>query len=161
MAAKQYHLIHANLANLRAPLSDPSMTGYGDQLEKIDSQAERFAGFISQPELPDAGKVFNGDMLLYVSVWEEVEMLERFVNNSRHAELHSRPEEWFISDEYPPYVLFWLPAEEKVTEQEVKDRFALLDEKGPTTSAFTFERRFTVTAMLTAELKQIPRNSLV
>ena len=160
MAKQQFQLVHANLAHMRAPLNDPIMAGYSERLDEIDSLAERFPGFISQPKLPDAGKFYNGDVLLHVSIWEEVEMLERWSNKSKHAELHSRPEEWFYDDEYPPYVLFWVPAGGEVTEREIKERFELLVENGPSPTAFTIQRRFTVEAMLTAGQKRIIRTSM-
>jgi hypothetical protein len=160
MAKQKYYLIHANLAQLQTPLDDPIMVRVAKRQDEIDSLAERMPGFVSQPELSDKGKVYNGEMLLNVSIWEEVEMLERFVNNPKHANLLARPEEWFVDDDYPPFVLFWAPVEEKVTEREIKERFELLDQNGPSTLAFTIERRFTILAMLTASLKRIPRNSM-
>jgi hypothetical protein len=160
MAKQKYYLIHANLAQLQTPLDDPIMVRVAKRQDEIDSLAERMPGFVSQPELSDKGKVYNGEMLLNVSIWEEVEMLERFVNNPKHANLLARPEEWFVDDEYPPYVLFWALVEGKLTEREIKERFELLDQHGPSTLAFTIERRFTVLAMQTAGLKRIPRNSM-
>ena len=160
MAKQKFHLVHANLAHMRAPLNDPIMAGYSERLDEIDSLAERFPGFVSHPELSDKGKFYDGNMLLYVSIWEEVEMLERFVNNKKHAELHSRPDEWFHISEYPPYVLFWIPAGARVTERQIKERFELLSESGPSPTAFTIQRRFTVEAMLTASQKRIVRTSM-
>ena len=160
MAKQKYYLVHANLAEMQAPLDDPVMAGVNKRQDEIDSFAERMPGFVSQPALSDEGEVYNGEMVLNVSIWEEVELLERFVNNPKHAARLARPEEWFVDDEYPPYVLFWAPAEGKLTEREIKERFELLDQTGPTTMAFTIERRFTVEAMLTAGQKRIPRNSM-
>jgi hypothetical protein len=160
MAKQKYYLVHANLAQLQTPLDNPVMVRLTKRQDEIDSLAERMPGFVSQPELSDAGKVYNSEMLLNVSIWEEVELLERFVNNPKHAALLARPEEWLVDDEYPPYVLFWAPAEVKLTEREIKERFELLDQNGPSTVAFTIERRFTVLAMLTAGLKRIPRISM-
>ncbi len=161
MSVQKYYLVYADLAQVRAPLDDPIMRGFAARQDEINSQAERMAGFVIQPELADQGKVFNGDMLLSVTVWEEIERLEQFINNEKHAKLLSRPEEWFVSNDYPPYVLFWAPAEGKLTENEIKKRFDLLHESGPSTLAFTFDRRFTVEAMLTAGLKNYERLSLV
>jgi len=160
MAKQKYYVVHANLAQMQASLDDAIMVRFTKRQDEIDSLAERMPGFVSQPELTDKGKVYNSEMLLNVSIWEEVEMLERFVNNPKHAALLARPEEWLVDDEYPPYVLFWATAEGKLTEREIKERFEMLDQNGPSTLAFTLERRFTIEAMLTAGQKRIPRNSM-
>ena len=160
MAEQQYYLVHANLAQARAPLDDATMKGFGESWDKFDDLAQRFAGFISQPDLPDKGKVYSSDMLLNVSIWEDVEKLERFISKGKNSELLAHRDEWFIERDYPPYVLYWFPAGEKVTEAEINERFEQLYENGPSPTAFTLERRFTLTAMLTSVLRRKPNTNL-
>ena len=160
MTKRTHNLVHANLAQPKADIDEAIMKGFSDRMDEIDAQAQRWPGFVSQPELPDEGKVYTGNMILNVSIWESVETLETFVNNSNHSDILDRPEEGFLDDDHPPFVLFWIPVAEGVTEQVIKERFDILQDIGPSPAAFTIERRFTVEAFLTSGLRRKPNTNL-
>ena len=63
-----YHLIHANVAIMRAPLDDPLMAGFVDLADEIDILAQNSPGFVAQPTPPDEGQVFTGRVLLNISI---------------------------------------------------------------------------------------------
>jgi hypothetical protein len=144
MNDKVHHLIHANVAVMRAPLSDPIMAEFLEQADEIDAIAQNSPGFVAQPSPPDEGQVYSGRTLLNLSVWESVESLERFTRGGRHATALARRADWFKQDDRPNYVLFWAPAGHIPTEAEVKGRLDYLTAHGPTPYAFTFDQRFTV-----------------
>lgn len=148
MTDNSYHLVHANLAQARAPLDDPLMAGFTDHLDEIDALAQSSPGFIAQPDLPDEGQVYSSNLLLNVSIWETVEDLEAFTYDSRHKSFLDQREMWFHRRDYPAYVLYWAPATEIVTELEIHRRFQRLNEEGPTLQAFTFIKRFSLAEWL-------------
>lgn len=148
MTDHQYHLIHANLARMRAPLDDPIMAGFLARMDEIDSLAREAEGFVDQPTPADEGEVFTGADLLNLSVWESVEALERFTYHGAHGRIMDRRAEWFEQSAAPTYVLYWAPAGQEPTEAEVKRRIDYLIKHGPTPFAFTFERNYSVDEML-------------
>lgn len=74
----EYHLIHANVALARAPLDDPIMAGFVQQVDQIDELAQAAPGFVAQPMPKEAGLIYTGRSLLNLSIWESVDSLEHF-----------------------------------------------------------------------------------
>lgn len=62
------HLAQLNIARMRAPLDDPIMSGFVDQLDHINSVAEQSPGFVwrLQTETGDATaiRIFDDDHIL-------------------------------------------------------------------------------------------------
>ena len=143
-----YHLVHANVAIIRAPLEDPRMADFVRQADELDALAQASAGFISQPTPEDDGSIFNHTRLLNLSIWESVKALEIFTFGPEHGQALARRTEWFIQYERPNYVLFWLPNSQQPTEKEVQIRLNYLAQNGPTPYAFNFEKRFSIKEML-------------
>ncbi|MCH7760765.1 DUF3291 domain-containing protein [candidate division TA06 bacterium] len=154
MSETTYHLVHANVAHMRAPLDDPIMTEFVEQIDEIDGIAHNLPGFVAQPTPPDAGVVFKDDVLLNMSIWKSVESLYEFTYKGKHDQVLERRAEWFEQQDTQAYVLFWFPAGEIPAEKEVKKRIETLHQKGATPHAFTFEERFTVEEMLAYREKE-------
>jgi hypothetical protein len=72
MSEKTYHLVHANVARMRAPLDDPLMAGFMARIEEINALAQKSPGFVTQPTPADEGAVYKDDVLLNMSIWEAV-----------------------------------------------------------------------------------------
>ena len=139
-----HHLIHANIAIMRAPLDDPRMVDFLALADKIDALAQAAPGFVAQTAPPDEGAVYTGNTLLNLSIWESVEHLKQFTYAGQHARALERRAEWFAQTPDRNYVLFWLPASEIPTEEEVARRRDYLSAYGPTPYAFTFNEGFTI-----------------
>lgn len=154
MSQQAYHLIHANVAISRAPFDDPMMEGFINQVDEINSMAQASPGFVAQPELPDAGEVFAGRMLLNVSIWESVEDLRSFTHQCKHAQALEQRAEWFEQSEVWNYVLFWLPAGHTPSETDVRRRIEHLRKNGPTSYAFNFKQPFSIDDMLSSESEE-------
>lgn len=107
------HLIHANVAIMRAPLDDPLMAGFVHLADEIDALAHSAPGFIAQPTPPDEGQVFTGRSLLNISIWESVKSLDRFIHHGQHATALERCVLWFEQQDRPNYVLYWAPPNRK------------------------------------------------
>lgn len=142
----RYDLAQLNVANVKYPLESPEMADFVDNLDRINALADRSPGFVwrLQTEEGDATAVdFMGpDMLVNMSVWEDVESLHNYVYRTAHAEIMSRRKEWFerMTESYT--VLWWIPEGTVPTPQEARRKLAQLRENGPTPGAFTFKKTF-------------------
>jgi len=148
MSVPTYNLVHVNIAAARASFDDPMMKGFVDRIDEIDGLAQSRPGFVSQPELPDEGRIYTGNTLVNVSIWESVEDLRQFTYASRHADILKMRAEWFVQSEAPNYVLYWGSAEEVPTEVEIKRRFDYLHQRAATPFAFSFKHTFSLEEML-------------
>jgi len=84
----------------------------------------------------------NENLLLNMSVWRDVESLNRYVYNSAHVELMRRRREFFerMPDAY--LVLWWVPAGHRPSIPEAIAKLESLRANGPTRDAFTFRQAF-------------------
>lgn len=133
---------------MRASIDDPIMKGFVDQIDEIDTLAQNWQGFISQPTPPDEGEIYTGDTLVNISIWDSVENLREFTYTGKHADALDRRAEWFVQSEGPNYVLYWAPSGSVPLEEEIKRRFDHLVQCGATPFAFNFDKTFTVEDML-------------
>jgi hypothetical protein len=151
---RTYHLVHANVARMRAPLDDPLMAGFVARIEEIDALAQKSPGFVAQSTPADEGAVYRDDVLLNMSIWGSVESLYEFTYSGRHAQALARRAEWFEQRDGPAYVLYWASVGHIPTEKEIKERFDHLRRHGATPRAFTFEHRFSVEAALAYSVEE-------
>jgi hypothetical protein len=130
-----------------APLDDPVMAGFVEQLDFINSVADQSPGFIwrLQTEEGDATAIraFEDERILFnMSVWESLEALHEYVYRSAHLEPLRNRHTWFERMEQSHLVLWWVQAGHRPTVIEAKRRLALLAMLGPTARAFTFREPF-------------------
>ena len=147
MSDSTYHLAQINIARAVAPMDDPAMQGFVEQLEYINSVADSAPGFVwrLQTEDGDATEidVFGDELVLFnMSVWESIEALEAYVYRSNHVSAVQKRAEWFERPTRSALVLWWIEAGEIPTIEEGKARLEKLWLDGPTAEAFTFRRRF-------------------
>ena len=142
-----YALAQANIARMVAPLDDPIMAGFVDQLEFINAIADRSPGFIwrLQTEAGDATAIraFDDPRILFnMSVWESIDSLYDYVYRSEHAAPMRERRRWFERLDAPHLVLWWVRAGHRPGIDEAKDRLDRLVRLGPTPEAFTFRYAF-------------------
>ena len=147
MSAAGYHLAQFNIGKMIAPLDDPRIASFVEQLEPINALADSSPGFVwrLQSEEGDATalRVFDDpDILVNMSVWESLAALREFVYRSEHRELLRARANWFVKSEGPHLVLWWIPAGSQPTVEEAKQKLALLQAHGPTEQAFDFRHSF-------------------
>jgi hypothetical protein len=141
------HLAQLNVGRLRAPMDDPSIDDFRDNLEPINALAEGSPGFVwrLQDESGNAtGIKPYGDELEIVNltVWESIEALTDFTYRTGHVEFLRRRREFFEAPTQPILCLWWI---REGTIPTVEDAIARLDHlraHGPTPTAFTFTSRF-------------------
>ena len=145
MAAAQ-HLAQFNISRNRYPLTDPRMSGFLDNVARVHQAAERIDGFVWR--LPDeTGHAMNiriyddPEILPNLTVWRDVEALERFVWQTLHKNMYKRRDEWFAPiQEGAKLVLWWIPVGHHPEMAEGRDRLGHLRKHGPSDHAFGWEQ---------------------
>ncbi len=141
-----YVLAQLNIARMRAPLDDPIMRGFVNNLNRINAIADRSPGFIWR--LQDgtgnvsAIRTLGDDMIVNMSVWESVDALKNYAFETAHVEIMRRRKEWFVKMEEEHAVLWWVPDGHIPSAEEASKKLELLRSKGPSAKAFTFANPF-------------------
>lgn len=144
MHAEARHLAQFNIARIRYPLDDPRMREFVDNVARVNGLAETIEGFVWR--LQDAsGHAMN--MTVYddprilpnLTLWENIEALERFVWQTLHRRFYARREEWFERIE-TPLVMWFVPAGHRPTMAEGVERLAHLNAHGASDFAFGWDR---------------------
>ncbi|WP_306319633.1 MULTISPECIES: DUF3291 domain-containing protein [unclassified Streptomyces] len=140
-----FHLAQVNIGRLVAPLTEPELAGFVDQLPVINALADRSPGFVWRM-VDDAGADATGfrpdghdDLLLInCSVWESVEALRNFTYHSDHLRVLTQRRAWFQRMTKAYQALWWVPAGHRPSVTEAMQRVAHIREHGPGPHAFTF-----------------------
>ena len=138
------HLAQFNIARIKYPLDDPRMAEFVANVERVNRLAEAIDGFIWRLQ-DDSGNAMN--MRVYddprilpnLTLWENVEALERFVWKTVHARFYGRREEWFEHIE-TPLVMWHVPAGHRPGMAEGVERLEYLKQYGPSDRAFGWDR---------------------
>ena len=132
---------------MRAPLSDPIMREFVDQLVDVNQAAEASPGFIwrLKSEEGDATNIraYEDELILVnMSVWESIESLREFTYRSHHAGVFRDRMQWFERIDGVQLALWWIPVGHIPTVEEGKSRLTLIEKLGPSPEAFTFKQSF-------------------
>jgi hypothetical protein len=143
-----YHIAQANIARAIAPLDDPIMAGFIDQLDYVNSVADRARGFVWRLQTPDgdatAIRAFEDERIIFnMSVWASIEALYEYTYRSDHIGPLRDRRRWFERMDRAHLVLWWVPAGHTPTIEQARERFNRLDRNGPTPEAFTLKHAFT------------------
>ena len=145
---RTYHVAHMNFAVLRHDWDDPRVAGFVDNLELVNAVAARSPGFVwrlsdEEMEQPqnNPGLVFaeNPRNAVTVSVWETAEDLKNFVLRTVHGTFLKRREQWFEAIDRPSYVIWPLPAGQRPTLVQAKEKLDLVAAEGPSEAAYDFD----------------------
>jgi hypothetical protein len=148
MKPQQYHLAQANIVYMRAPLSDPLMAGFVDQLQTINELADNSSGFVWRLQDEATGnstavRAYPDEHILFnFSVWESVEALSNYAYRSQHAIVMRDGRRWFKKSDSPTLVLWWIQSGQLPTVNEAKERLEYLRQHGATPYAFSFKKTF-------------------
>ena len=100
------HLAQFNIARIKYPLDDPRMADFVGNVARVNGLADGIEGFVWR--LADASgnamgmQVYDDPRVLpNLTVWENVEALERFVWKTVHSRFYGRRAEWFEHIETP------------------------------------------------------------
>jgi len=141
-----YELAQLNIAIMKEPLDSPSMSDFVANLERVNALAERSPGYVwrFQTEEGDAtaARPLGEDTLVNMSVWRDVESLNKYVYGAAHVEIMRRRREWFERMKQAYVVLWWVPKGHRPAMTEAIAKLDLLRSGGPTAEAFTFRQAF-------------------
>jgi hypothetical protein len=138
------HLAQLNVGRLRHSTDDPRMADFMNNLDRINTLAERSDGFVWRLK-DDSNNATNfrpfadPNMAINLTVWESVEALERYVWQTVHKRFYGRRQEWFEKLDGPHFVMWWVPAGHTPTVVEAKERLEFLAAHGPSEYAFGWE----------------------
>lgn len=148
-----YHIAQGNIGKLIAPIDDPKIADFKNNLDLINQLAEDSKGFVwrLRDDSNNATEIRlfdDPDMLVNLSVWETIDDLYQYTYYSHHTDFFRRRSEWFHKMDTSPVVMWWIKAGTLPLATDLPKKFAYLNEHGPTPLAFTFKQRFTVEEML-------------
>lgn len=152
-----YHLAQLNVANALAPLDSPQMAEFVEGLDPVNAIAEASDGFVWRLK-DDSGNATNlqydaaPDLLINMSVWKDVDSLKQFMFKTHHADYLKQKRKWFIADQRPTYVLWWIPAGHVPTIEEAMDKLNVLRKLGPSETAFSFAKTFAPPTIRSGEI---------
>ena len=143
----RYYLAQINIARFRQPRDHEVNKDFVDAIESVNAVADQAPGFVWRLE-DDNGhamdfEIFNDpDILVNLSLWENLEALTAFVYRSpEHKAIMRRRKEWFDRMDLH-LALWWVPVGQTPTLEDAEHRLNLLAERGPTVEAFTFKSPF-------------------
>jgi hypothetical protein len=140
-----HHLAQLNIGRIRYEIDDPRMRGFADNLAFVNGLADRSPGFVWRYQ-DDSGNATNTrpyandpKMAVNMSVWQDVESLERFVWQTVHKRFYGQRHEWFerMAERY--MVMWWVRAGHLPSVEEAIDRLEHLRANGPSDYAFSWE----------------------
>jgi hypothetical protein len=142
-----YQLAQLNVGVIKAPMDSPVMADFAANLARINALAEQSTGFVWRLETEDGNATAirpfeNPDLLVNMSVWDDLESLSRYVYHSAHVELMRRRREWFERMDSAFLVLWWVPAGHRPSIAEAIEKLKRLRAQGPSPAAFTFRAPF-------------------
>nr|WP_297458878.1 DUF3291 domain-containing protein [uncultured Halomonas sp.] len=141
-----FKLAQLNIAHLSAPIDSPALADFVANLDRINTLAERSAGFVWRLQTDDGDATaidyFGDDMIVNMTVWEDIESLHDYVYRSVHVEIMRRKKEWFHKMREAHMVLWWVPKGHYPSLEEADAKLCHLRMHGPTAEAFTFKKAF-------------------
>lgn len=144
MQPNGHHLAELNVGRLVAPTDDPRVAEFMGALDRINGMGKRMPGFVWMMEgsgEPGTGNTENsiGDDPQFVAnltVWEDVESLEKFVWQTVHKRFYDRRAEWFEVLGEMHFVMWWVPEGHRPTLDEALERLDHLRAHGDSDHAF-------------------------
>jgi hypothetical protein len=142
-----WNIAQVNIARMRGlTLEDPIMKDFVDKLDEINLLAEQSDGFVWRLK-DDGGNAtaiqFDSDnrIIMNMSVWRDLQSLEKYVYKSNHREVLMRRKEWFEKMEFAT-TLWFVPVHSFPSVEDARFRLKYFKENGPTPLSFTFAKRF-------------------
>ena len=140
-----HQLAQLNIGRIRYEVDDPRMAGFVDNLAMVNAIAERSPGFVwrytDESGNATSTRPYDGDPMMAVnmSVWENVESLEKYVWQTVHKRFYGKRHEWFEKMDERYFVMWWVPAGHRPTIDEAIERLEHLKANGASEYAFAWE----------------------
>lgn len=141
----EFQLAQLNIARMMYAFDSPSMAGFVENLDRINSLADQSPGFVWRlvdDDEPGSDQQFDDQTLVNLSVWASLHSLREFVYGSDHIEIMRGRKAWFRKITGAHLVLWWVPTGHRPTEMEAHERLQILQDNGPSPRAFNFRNAF-------------------
>ena len=144
----QYHIAEINIARMKGvDINDPIMKEFADNLDAVNAIAEKSPGFVwrlkDDSNNATSFNPYNDEQILInVSVWENIETLEDFMYRTFHSEFLRRRKEWFKTYGTAHTAMWWVPVGHVPTLQEAVENLSHRQKHGPSEIAFDFRNKY-------------------
>ena len=141
------HLAQLNIGRLAAPTDDPSVRDFMDNLDLVNGLGKSMPGFVwmmegsGEPGRGNTDVKIGGDPLFVsnLTVWEDVQSLERFVWGTIHRKFYERRAEWFEVLGEIHFVMWWVPEGHEPTLEEALEKLERRKAEGDSDEAFGWD----------------------
>lgn len=142
----EYQIAQINIAKARDTLDSEVMRGFVERLDEINALADNSPGFVWRLQTEDGDatgiQAFEDpNIIVNMSVWEDISDLQNFVYKSNHIELIRDRSAWFDKISEVHQALWWLEKGHIPNVEEGKQRLQHLQQHGPSETAFTFAKK--------------------
>jgi GNAT superfamily N-acetyltransferase len=139
-----YHIAQLNISTLLAPIDDPSIADFADNLDRINAIGDAAPGFVWRLQTDDGNATSIQSypdplVIVNMTVWTSVAALKEFAYRTEHADFLARRREWFAAGS-TGVVLWWIRAGDLPTLNDAKRRLEFLQRHGASPYAFRFAR---------------------
>jgi hypothetical protein len=145
----RFQLAQINIGIIQGPIDSPVMADFVANLDRINALAEQSPGFVWRLQTDEGNATAlspydpsEGDIIINVSVWDDVAALNHYVYKTAHVEIMKRRKEWFERMKDQHMALWWIPRGHIPTVAEAVERIDYLRAHGATQRAFGFRDAF-------------------
>ena len=146
----KYHLAEINIAKMKGvTINDPIMKEFVDNLDLVNKLAEDSEGFVwrlkdDSYNATNLNPYNDEQIIVNVSVWENIETLEHYMYKTFHSEFLRRRKEWFQKFGKAATAMWWIPKGHIPTLEEAVEKLDYLQKNGPSELFFDFKNKFSV-----------------
>jgi len=143
-----YQLAQINVARMiGVNIEDPIMKEFVENLDRVNELAESSAGFIwrlkDESNNASSFNPFNDEqVIINISVWENVALLENFTYKTFHTDFLRRRKEWFSKYGKAHFALWWIKEGQYPSVEDAVARLDYLQANGVSERAFDFKEKF-------------------
>jgi len=144
----EYQIAQINVARMiGVNIEDPIMKEFVENLDRVNELAENSPGFVwrLKDDSNNASNFnpFNDEqVIINVSVWEDIESLENFTYKTFHTDFLKRRKEWFFKYGKAHFALWWIKAGNYPSIEDSMERLKCLQLNGASKKAFNFKDKF-------------------
>ena len=143
----KFHLAQINIGRMLAPIDSMVMAGFVNNLDRINSLAENYDGFVwrlkDDSNNATSIKIYDDEFLIVnMSVWESKEALHKFVYQSAHTEVFRQRKQWFEKMDAFHMALWYVEQGKMPTVAQAIERLDYIRKHGATPFAFAFKDSF-------------------
>lgn len=143
----KYNIAQVNVARMKGVnMDDPVMKEFKDNIDYINNIAENVEGFVwrlqdEEENYATGIEVYDNEQIIVnLSVWEDVSSLQTFTYKTVHAEFVRRRMEWFQKYGKMHYALWWVKKGAIPSVEEAILKLEKLQTDGASHEVFSFKK---------------------